>query len=78
MEGCHTGLGDVFHSVNRPSADMKNQRNRDALDKFNVQVAQIAFIILAADEVTGRVVGERERICTRLDLGDTELHSHPP
>ena len=56
MKRRHPGLSDVLHAVHRASADMENQRHRQPLGEFDVQIAQEARVVLAADQVPGGVV----------------------
>ena len=48
------------------------------LGELDVHVLQVAAVVLAGDEVAGRVVGQRERVGAGLDLREAELDRRPP
>ena len=49
VESGHACLRDVFHPINRAATDVQDKRNRNPFDKFDVQLAEVAVVILAAD-----------------------------
>ena len=80
MEGGQSGLGNVVHPVDGPPADVQDQRNRDLINQFGVQVSKEVAIILAADQIAGRMIRQRQCVGACIDLGLPEgnrdlLHS---
>ena len=78
VERGHPGLGDVAHPVDRLAADVEDDRARDPLGELDVQVPQVAVVVLAGDEVAGRVVGQRDGVGAGLELGDAEGDRRSP
>ena len=72
MERGDPGLGDIAHAVHRASADMEDERHRQALHELDVQVLEIALVVIRAHQVSGGVIGDRQCIGTGLDLGHAE------
>ena len=47
----HAGLGDIFHPVHGAAANVEDQRHGQPFGELDVQVTQIAGVILAADQI---------------------------
>jgi len=51
VEGGHSRLGDILHSVQGPPTDMKDQRHGEPLDKLGVKFAEVRVVTRGADQV---------------------------
>lgn len=58
------------------SADVQDQRCRDAIGELEMQVAQVSPVVTGADQIAATVVGQRQRVRFRFDLGDPKLNGH--
>ena len=52
---------------------MQNKGDRDLLDELDVEVSQIAFVVLPAHEISRRVIGQSQGVGSRLDLRNPEF-----
>ena len=72
MERRHAGLRDVAHPVDVLPQMWRMIGTGSPLGELDVQLLQIAVVVLARDEVAGGVIGQGQRVGAGLDLGQAE------